>query len=51
MPRFNAFCGNVHTISLKIFPGHCEMYRFEKKFNKKSRERKSTNEFIEKVYP
>ena len=47
MPRFNAFSGNVKTVNLKIFPDYDRIYRFERKFNKHSWERKNPKEFIE----
>ena len=48
MPRFNAFSGNVSTINLEIFPTTWwNIYKFERKFNKHSGERKSPKEFIE----
>ena len=47
MPRFNTFSGNVKTVNLKIFPDYDRIYRFERKFNKHSGERKNPKEFIE----
>ena len=41
MPRFNAYFSNVNTINLNIFPTHGGIYKFVRKFNKHSGERKT----------
>ena len=38
-PRINAFTRNVNSVSLKIFPTHGGVLKFEGKFNNHSGER------------
>ena len=42
-----AFSSNLNTITLKIFPNHVGIYRFERKFRKCSGERQNPKWYLE----